>query len=241
MIKIIAADDEQYLINALPGLVPWDELGCTLVKVCKNGRELIDSIDDIKPDIVITDIRMPIMDGIEVCKYIHENYSNVKIIVLSAYSDFSYARNAMKYDVSEYILKADVVEELPIAIEKLVKSINTKDNEIPKGFSDKDLYNQMCEYIDIHYREEFSLSDLAEELHANPSYLSRLFKNKSGSNLFDEIVRRRMEKAKECLLITDMKINDIAEYVGFSDASYFSRLFKKMFNISPRDYRLGRL
>lgn len=241
MINVIAADDEQYLIDALPKLVPWEELECTLLKVCQNGRELIDSVDELNPNIVITDIRMPIMDGLEVCKYIHENYSDIKIIVLSAYSDFSYARNAMKYDVSEYILKADVVEELPGAIERIVKLIKATDVEPSKDGADKDLFDHMCEYIDLHYREEFSLSDLAEELHANPSYLSRLYKIKSGYNLFDEIVKRRMEKAKECLLVTDMKVNDIAEYVGFSDASYFSRLFKKMFKVSPRDYRLGRI
>lgn len=241
MIRIIAADDEQYLRDALPNLVDWKSLGCSLVKVLKNGRELVEAIEVEKPDIVITDIRMPVMDGLEVCEFVHDNYPSLRVVVLSAYSDFSYARTAMKYDVTEYILKADVVEELPAAIERLTQEINSQtEPKVSFKESDKDLYESLCEYINLHYREEISLTEVAAFLHANPSYLSRLYKNKAGINVSDDIIRKRIEKAKECLM-TDMKVNDVSEYVGFNDPAYFSRLFKKQTGVSPREYKKSRI
>lgn len=241
MIRIVAADDEQYLRDAYPKLVDWESLGATLVKVVKNGRELIDAIVEEKASLIITDIKMPVMDGLEVCEFVHDNFPNVKVIVLSAYSDFSYARTAMKYDVTEYILKADVIEELPAAVERMIEQINEDISpKIAYNEDWKDLYEKLNDYINLHYREDISLSEIAELFHANASYLSRLYKAKAGINVSDDIIRKRINKAKECLM-TDMKINDVAEYVGFNDPAYFSRLFKKQTGISPRDYKKNRI
>lgn len=241
MIKVVAADDEQYIRGALQTLVPWNTIGASLVKVCKNGRELINEIEEYHPHIVITDIRMPVMDGMEVCKYIYDNFPDIKVVVLTAYSDFNYARTAMKYDVFEYILKTDIVEELPEVIQRIVDILNAPSDgtKEPKD-TEINLYDQIAQYLDLRYKEDFSLSDIANELHANPSYISRLYKKKTGKNLFDEVVSRRMDKAKEYLIASDMKINDIAEYVGFNDPSYFSRLFKKLYGITPKEYRTGK-
>ncbi|MCQ2549015.1 MAG: response regulator [Lachnospiraceae bacterium] len=240
MIKIIAADDEQYIRNALSSLVDWSDLGAQLVGVYSNGRELIEAVDKDSPDIVITDIRMPVMDGIEVCKTLQEKYPQIGIIVLSAYSDFSYARMAMKYGVIEYILKADVVEELPVIMERIIKEREKSTEETIAGNDEQNLFLRMQEYVNLHYREEISLTSLAEILHANASYLSRLYKSGAGVNLSDDILKKRIDKAKECLL-TGMKIYDIAEYVGFNDVGYFSKTFKKYTGKSPKDYRQERM
>lgn len=241
MIKVIAADDEQYLRNALKKIVPWEALGCELIKIVKNGRELIEACEELNPDIVITDIRMPVMDGLEACQYLMDNKSKARIIVLSAYSDFSYARTAMKYGVKEYVLKADVTIELPLVVERLVKDIQQSAITIElEEDKDKDLYEKMSHYVALHYREEISLTEVAELLHSNASYLSRLYKKKAGVNLSDDVVLKRIEKAKECLLVTDMKINDISDYVGFNDPAYFARMFRKKTGLSPKEYKQSR-
>lgn len=241
MIKVIAADDEQYMRNAISKLVPWEEYGCDLIKIVKNGVELLEACQEIHPDIVVTDIRMPLMDGIEACKFLYTNSPEIKLVVLSAYSDFAYVKASLKYDVEEYILKTDVVDELPVVIKRIVEEINS-DNmalEINKE-DDKDLFSKMSEYVVAHYREQFTLEEVADLLHSNPSYLSRLYKKNAGINFFDDIIKKRIDKARECLLLTNMKINDIAEYVGFNDPSYFSRMFKKRTGTSPREYRQNR-
>lgn len=96
---------------------------------------------------------------------------------------------------------------------------------------------QMEQYIEQNFRQRISLDEIAESLHANRSYLSRLYKSKSGVNLFDAILCKRIEAAKEYLLHTDMKTYEISEAVGFEDAGYFSRVFKRQVGISPKEYR----
>lgn len=241
MIKVIAADDEHYMRSAISKLIPWDKLGCELIKIVKNGQELIDSCNELHPDIVVTDIRMPEVDGIEACRYLYNNFPEIKLVVLSAFADFSYVKASLKYDVEEYILKTNVVDELPPAIERIVEKI-ASDRKMVETYKeeDKDLYSRMSDYAAEHYREQVTLVEVAELLHSNPSYLSRLYKKNAGINFMDDIIKKRIDKAKECLLITDMKINDIAEYVGFNDPSYFSRMFRKQTGATPKEYRQNR-
>ncbi len=97
----------------------------------------------------------------------------------------------------------------------------------------------MEQYIEQNFQTKLSLEEIAEALHANRSYLSRLYKSKTGKNLFDAILDRRIEAAKEYLLFTDMKTYEISEAVGIEDSGYFSKMFKKKIGVSPKEYRKG--
>lgn len=109
--------------------------------------------------------------------------------------------------------------------------------ESPAQETPDDLYAQMVRYVERNYCKNITLQDIATQLHANQSYLSRLYKTCSGVNLFDDIQRRRIAKAKERLLASDWKVQAVAEYVGFEDSAYFSRVFKKETGMSPKEYR----
>ena len=99
------------------------------------------------------------------------------------------------------------------------------------------LYFRMQKYIEENYTKKISLDEIAEALHANRSYLSRLYKSKSGVNLFDDILSRRIELAKEYMRTTDRKVYEISQAVGFDDTGYFSKVFKKLVGMSPKEYR----
>ena len=243
MYKVLAADDEAYMQEALRELIRWDRLGCELLDVFGNGKELIGQMQEGAPDIVITDIRMPVADGLEVCKYVYERCPETQVIILSAYSDFDYARAALRYSACDYVLKVSVLEELPRALKKAIENLERQGKELSGGQGDErwedtdSLYGQMVHYVELNYLRKITLDEIAEYLHANRSYLSRLYKSRSGVNLFDDILRRRVEKAKEYMEYTDRKLYEIAVEVGFEDAGYFSKVFQKYTGMSPKEYR----
>lgn len=243
MYKVLAADDEAYMQEALRELIRWDRLGCELLDVFGNGKELIGQMQEGAPDIVITDIRMPVADGLEVCKYVYERCPETQVIILSAYSDFDYARAALRYSACDYVLKVSVLEELPRALKKAIENLERQGKELSGGQGDErwedtdSLYGQMVHYVEQNYLRKITLDEIAEYLHANRSYLSRLYKSRSGVNLFDDILHRRVEKAKEYMEHTDRKLYEIAVEVGFEDAGYFSKVFQKYTGMAPKEYR----
>lgn len=238
MWKVMIADDENYMLEAMENLIDWKKMECQLVYKAKNGQELLEQIKKNCPDIIITDIKMPLLSGIEIAKYIYENHIRAKVIILSAYADFQYAQEAIKYDVCGYIIKTSVIEMLPGMIQKAIGKLSVPFTEAEKEseeqFSD-DILGRLQKYISEHYTDKLSLTQIANEVHANGSYLSRLYKTKTGQNLFDVINKMKLEKAKE-YMSQGKRIYEIAQLVGYDDVSYFSRVFRKHEGCSPREY-----
>ena len=126
MWKVMIADDEPYIREGLEKLIPWGELGCELVYVAQNGQELLAQIQKDAPDIAVIDIKMPLMDGMEVAEYIYKNHIRTSVIFLTAYADFQYARKAIQYQVSDYIVKTAALEEIPVAIENIKQRLESE-------------------------------------------------------------------------------------------------------------------
>ena len=124
MWKVMIADDENYMLEAMENLIDWNKMECQLVFKAKNGHVLLEQIKKNPPDIIITDIKMPLVTGIEVAKYVYENGLPIKVIILSAYADFLYAQEAIKYDVCGYIIKTSAIEMLPSMIDKAIKQLS---------------------------------------------------------------------------------------------------------------------
>lgn len=112
MIKIIIVDDEKMIREGLVTTMPWKEMGIEVVGSADNGRTALEIAIDKKPHIILTDIRMPKMDGIEFLKRIKEELPKVKVVILSGYDDFSYAQQALRYGAADYLIKPVNVEEL---------------------------------------------------------------------------------------------------------------------------------
>lgn len=226
MWKVLAADDESYIREALQKLINWEKMDCSLEKVVSDGQELLDGITRSMPDIVITDIQMPGVDGLQVCKYIYETSPETQVIILTAYSDFEYAKEAIKYSACGYVLKISIIDELPEAVEKAIGNLSRlkkefETTEARRTEEPESLLSQVEQYVEGNYRNKITLDDIADTMHVNRSYLSRFYKNKTGVNLFDAILNKRIEAAKDYLRNTDMKTYEISEAVGVEDAGYF--------------------
>ena len=112
MYSILLADDEEEVRKGIIRKIDWENLGFQVVGDAENGEEALEKIEQLKPDVVMTDIRMPYMDGLTLSKRIRQKYPSTKILIFSGYDDFEYAQQAIKLNVTEYILKPVNVEEL---------------------------------------------------------------------------------------------------------------------------------
>ena len=126
---IILADDEQQILYGMKNGIDWESLGFSVVGTAQNGKEALELIEEHHPDLLISDIKMPFMDGLELSKTIHENYINTKIILFSGWDDFEYARTAISYGVSQYIMK-------PIDYNEMQKLLTTMHEELEKEYAD---------------------------------------------------------------------------------------------------------
>lgn len=119
MYKVLLVDDEIIIREAIRENVKWQELGFELVGACKDGMEAMQAIQCEKPDLIVTDICMPYIDGIELSKYVFEHYTDTKVVIISGYDEFEYAKKAVKYQVLEYILKPVTSYELSEILTKI--------------------------------------------------------------------------------------------------------------------------
>jgi two-component system response regulator YesN len=122
--KILLVDDETPVREGIRNRTPWERYGFTVIGEAGNGIEALEIIDEFHPDVVITDIRMPYLDGMELIKQIRYSYPPITIIILSGYDEFTYAQQAIRYDVSEYVLKPVSVEDICNLLERTAKRLD---------------------------------------------------------------------------------------------------------------------
>lgn len=249
MYKLVIADDEYEIRNGLSHYFPWSDIGFEVVKLAENGKEALTYIETHCVDVLLCDIKMPLLTGIDVAKTIYTNHRDIKIIFLSGYKDFNFAKKAMEYGVKDYILKPTKYNELVDVFSRIKKELDafhfdsTSSSEFEKKTSSTDSlgYNEriiiiITDYIKDNFRD-VTLEDLSKIAHLNPQYLSKFFKEKTGMNISAYILKVKMEKAEELLNNIEYKIYEISEMVGYSNPKNFTRTFKKYFGKNPRQYR----
>ncbi|EXX89147.1 hypothetical protein BG53_00585 [Paenibacillus darwinianus] len=353
-VKALIVDDEFHIRRGIHTVVPWRDFGVEAVEEAGDGKNAMALFDEHSPDIVLLDINMPGINGMEVARHIRGRNGSTQIIFLTGYDDFHKAREAITLQASDYLLKPVSYDELLQSLEKAAMKVTVNRKEsgylddlqrrlaIPGSRGQKllakelfvlgelragagsgcqgmmeewldelsqlplteakiiasqfvvyaarlsdemghelpvhaqqslealggcdtvqGLMKQVREFITIlservrksmdkpvthsieqarewireHLSEEISLQTLAAAVHLNPYYLSRLFKQETGETYLEFTTRIRFEKARELLISSALKMHEIAEQVGFTDANYFSIAFKKHQGVSPTDFR----
>lgn len=229
-LTVVIIDDEQIILEGFTRLVKWDEIGCTVVATATDGVEGEALIKELRPDIVVTDINMPLVNGLDMIKSVHEDRPETVFIIISGYDDFSYVREALKLQVYDYLLK-------PVDFRQFEGVIRTLRAERFKEFDEVNLIDHITAYINQHYAKHLSLQTLSQVFFLTPAYLSHYFKNKRGVNYYRYLTGVRINRACELLAGSDMPIARIASLVGVDDYRTFTKLFRREKGVSPSEYR----
>ncbi|MFA6682158.1 MAG: helix-turn-helix domain-containing protein [Sphaerochaeta sp.] len=240
MYNLILVDDEETILEGLETMVPWETLGFRLSRTFTGAQKAIDYCLTHQVDVVLTDIRMPFVSGLQLIEQLKESCPTAPPLfcIMSAYSEFSYAQQAITLGAKSYLLKPASLAEIS---EVFTNICNQLDGNIICPVSNyNEQFNPLVQksLAIIHKRTNgCSLKLISEELGVNISYLSRLFKEETGKNFLEYIHTVKMETASRMLLSPQAyKNSDIARALGYQDAQNFIRTFKHSFGMTPQKY-----
>ena len=238
-LRVLLVDDEIMIREGFKRLFDWEAHDCQVVGEAADGMEALAQIDSLCPDIVIMDINIPIMNGLKVIQLSRIKHPEIAFVIVSGYDDFSYCREALRLQITDYILKPVNYEEFGTCLDNLKISLfkrRVAAAEEPKAAEERTI-NGITRYLQEHLTEEISLSVLAEEFHLNPQYISQLFKTEIGVGFLAYLTSIRMERAKKLLLTTNLSIAEVSEQSGYADYRVFTKVFTKSEGITPSQYR----
>ena len=245
MLKVLVVEDEEMIRKGIVLAIDWAALDCVVVGEAANGLEALDAVERLEPSLIITDLKMPQMDGLEMLRRLRERGNNVYVIILTAYDSFEYAQTALRLGAVDFLLKPFRDGELESAVLALKKKIgdNESTSEAPmlyqlkKGDKSKYVLEAM-DYIGAHYAEPgIGVAAIAEHLGISEGHLSHLFKKETDYTLLNYLTRYRMHQAMALLKDCRVKIYEVAEAVGYRDVTHFSATFKKLVGVSPSEYQ----
>lgn len=240
MYKLVIADDEEKILEGIANLFPWQQIGFQVVGTFLNGKDLLENIQSNHVDVVLSDIEMPFMNGIELAKELSKK-QDIKIVFFSSYQNYEYFRSALQFHVFDYLMKPINFNELITCFEKLKRKLdeeNCLETKMPKSYY-KQIVDKVSQYLEENYQSA-SLEKAALLVNMSPTYLSKIYKEKSGMSFSDKLLEIRMKKACEFLNDINFKSYDIAYYVGYDNPTNFSRAFKAYYNMTPKEYRMGK-
>lgn len=223
-------------------------MGFELIGETMNPVEALDMIDRLRPDVVFTDIRMPDISGIELIKRIRDLDIDSKIVVVSGFAEFSYAQQSIKYGVFDYCLKPINPQRADELLARLAKELDSEKSRVHNRSEENDLlllneedinpnFIQMLKYINANLHKKLYLKELAEKFYLNPTYCCALFKKTASGSFSQYIADLRMRKAKELLKDYNLSIKEVAIKTGYNDYSYFNKVFKRFYDITPAEFR----
>lgn len=243
MIRIAIVEDEYPIQVGLKRLIEQLNPSYLVVGVASNSHDGLTLIKEHQPDLVFCDIKLGKQNGLEMIQTLVDSNVQCKYVILSGYSEFSYAQQAIKLGVIDYLVKPTNVKQISQLLKTFSEQFQSSSSQqscLPS--SESTIYSQITTYTinSIHssFSSALSLSNIADETGVTPQYLSALFAKEVGVSFSTYLRNYRVEKAQQLLCSSNKKISDIAFSVGYDDPQYFCRVFKSVTNCSPKHYRM---
>jgi len=260
--KLFIAEDMDIIRNTLKNSIDWAELDVIVSGAASNGKEALELFEEEVPQILLTDIRMPIMDGIRLIIEVKEKYPAIECIILTGYTDFNYAQNAIKLGVRDYVLKPVNIDELKASVKKAIDNIKQNDENLRQkkligeslkgkfpnlnqehvSILDGDMKNRKIAekaigFIKANVFSKITVTEVADEVQLNPKYLNTLFKQVTGESISKYIIWCKLEKAACLLKDPNMKVNEVCDKLGYLNLDYFRDIFTRHYGVTPSEYK----
>ncbi|WP_461218098.1 response regulator transcription factor [Lapidilactobacillus salsurivasis] len=253
--RLLIADDESFIRKGLLSL-DWQSIGIKEVLPATNGLEAREILTCKPVDIAIFDIKMPGMTGLELSSMIKEQSLDTAVVLLTGFSEFEYARQAIQNDVCEYLLKPvkpqevlKTVERTKVALEQKryqakvmreyeeVTGVFDTVSQVRNHFSNvSESISSVLEDIAVEFSDQISLGELANRYHFSKNYLSKKIKQETGYSYIDILMAIRLMNAAQ-FLVEGQKVNPACFQAGFNDQRYFSQVFRRAFDCSPSEFK----
>lgn len=240
LLQLLIVDDEAFMRENLSSLFPWHTLGYQIAALCSNGQEALDYIQSHPVDVILTDIQLPGMDGLQLVKQIRLQRIPVEVVFLSAYSNFEYVQQGIIYGAVDYLIKPVSYQELTNLFSRLYEKLtHQKETAGPTGLKeispDESALSKITDYI--RTRSSVSLDDCASFTGFTISYISSLLKVRCSMTFTEYVYQQKMIFAGELLHEINLPISSIADTLGYSNAKNFSRAFHNYYHMTPMQYR----
>lgn len=244
MYKVMLAEDEEQIRAGLKKTIEGVIGGFQVIAEAANGKEALEAAKRVNPDIVVTDIRMPEMNGLDMIRRLRGDFPNLFVIIVSGYGDFEYAKQAIKYQVTEYLLKpvnrvelAEVLQRIRASLDDTRQSELAGDESAEETGESRHVIRKVKDIVLQSLDQDISLHRVAEQVNLTHHYLSMLFKTTTGQNYSDFVTESRMRRSRQLLKETNLKIHEIAQLTGYVSAKHFMNVFKQKVGSTPSDYR----
>lgn len=253
MLNVLLVDDEAPILNNLTKVIPWAELGMEVMGTARSGKDALALYEQQIPDIVLSDIRMPVMDGLSLVEELRRRGCTAEVLLLTGYQEFEYARLAIKYNVRDYICKPIHYKELENTLRHIGEHLIRSRKLDPLQFVASHMQNQATEqsakktphqlmaeaitYITGKLDKDLGIEELAGHLGISCSYFCLLFKNHVGVTFVEYLTNQRIEAAKYLLTHSDKSVTQIGLDTGYQERRYFTKVFQRYTNMTPSDFR----
>jgi len=237
--RVVVVDDEKLISSNIAKNITTCDPSFEIAAICYDGLSALLAVEQYNPHILFTDIKMPLMDGLTLIEQVHKKNPTVRCVLISGYNEFEFAKTAIQCSAFDYLLK-------PLNKDELVKTLRRAKDELlseqsllntERETSTEDIVSSVIQFMHVNYASEINFSQIASAYNFSSSYLTKIFKEHTGTPPIRYLIEYRIKMAKGMLKDTNLSVKDVAEKTGFVDQFYFSKCFKSYCGVTPSQYK----
>lgn len=242
--KTIVVEDEPLLCQNIAKKIDAADRNFRTIATANDGETALNLIEKHLPHLVLTDIKMPVMDGLELCRELHSFYPATQILIISGYNEFEFAQRAIEYGVRGFLLKPLSLQKLEEALDKIKITLDSRSEEIipfrkdnMQIMSKEQIADCVEQYLKENFTRQISLGEISDNMGFSADYLSHIYKKQKNFSPIKYLTLLRINHARHLLLNhPELDMETVGEMSGYPDPAYFSKVFKKQTGVYPSQF-----